>query len=133
MNESAEVAPESPPPRLRAARIGLLQTVVTAALVGMVLVSGRGAVSGVVGGSALMYASLLLQHLAFGMAVRGGARSGLAIGLFLLKLTLLLAVAAIGLKTTLLAPMSFAAGASTLLLAIVIDACYGTGSAFRAR
>ena len=41
--------------------------------------------------------------------------------------------AAVGLGTTLLAPMSFAAGASTLLLAIVIDACYGGGSASGAR
>ena len=48
-------------------------------------------------------------------------------------LLLLLAVAAVGLGTTLLAPMSFAAGASTLLLAIVIDACYGGGSASGAR
>lgn len=124
---------EDPPPRLRAARIGVFQAIVTVAMVAVVLATGRGAVSGVVGGAALMYASLLLQHLAVGLVLRGGARSGLAIGLFLLKLTLLLAVAAIGLKTTLLAPMSFAAGASSLLLAIVIDACYGTGSAFRAR
>ena len=122
-------AAERPAPRLRAARIGLWQAVVTLAVTGVVLVSGRGSVAGVVGGAALMYASLLLQHLAVGLVLRGGARSGLAIGLFALKLVLLLAVAAIGLRTTLLAPMSFAAGASTLLLAIVIDACYGSGSA----
>ena len=128
-----EPAGEGAPPRLRAARIGVLQAVVTAATVATVVMTGRGSVAGVIGGAALMYASLLLQHLAFGLAVRGGARSGLAIVLFLLKLTLLLGVAALGLKTTLLAPMSFAAGASTLLLAIVIDACYGSGSASRAR
>lgn len=121
------------PARLRAVRIGTFQLAATAAMVGVVLASGRGAISGVVGGAALMYASLLLQHVAVGLVLRGTARSGLAIGLFVLKLTLLLGVAAIGLKTTLLAPMSFAAGASTLLLAIVIDACYGSGSAFRAR
>lgn len=134
MNDIAEqTAPDDPPLRLRAARIGLFQAIATAAMVGLVVASGRGAVSGVVGGAVLMYASLLLQHRAVGMVLRGGTRSGLAIGLFLLKLVLLLAVAAIGLKTTLLAPMSFAAGALTLLLAIVIDACYGTGSAARAR
>lgn len=121
------------PSRLRAGRIGLLQALVTTAMVATVVTTGRGSVSGIVGGAVLMYTSLLLQHLAFGLAVRGGARSGVAIVLFLLKLTLLLAVAAIGLKTTLLAPMSFATGASTLLLAIVIDACYGSGSASRAR
>jgi hypothetical protein len=124
---------ERPAPRLRAVRIGLWQAVTTIAMAGVVLVSGRGSVPGVVGGAALMYASLLLQHLAVGLLLRGGARSGLAIVLFVLKLLLLLAVAAIGLRTTLLAPMSFAAGASTLLLAIVIDACYGSGSASGAR
>ena len=134
MNDAAdESASADPPPRLRAARIGVIQAIATVAMVVLVVASGRGAVSGVVGGALLMYASLLLQHRAVGMVLRGGTRSGLAIGLFLLKLLLLLAVAAIGLKTTLLAPMSFAAGASTLLLAIVIDACYGTGSASRAR
>lgn len=126
-------AAERPAPRLRAARIGLWQAGVTIAMVAVVLVGGRGSVPGVVGGAALMYASLLLQSLAVGMVLRGGARSGLAIGLFVLKLLLLLAVAAVGLGTTLLAPMSFAAGASTLLLAIVIDACYGGGSASGAR
>lgn len=133
MNDTAEAPADGPPPRLRAARIGVLQAVATVAMSGIVLATGRGAVSGVVGGAVLMYASLLLQHRAVGMVLRGGTRSGLAIALFLVKLTLLLAVAAIGLKTTLLAPMSFAAGASTLLLAIVIDACYGNGSASRAR
>lgn len=132
MNDTVETGSEAPPPRLRAVRIGILQAVATVVMAGGVVLSGRGAVSGVIGGALLMYASLLLQHLAFGMAVRRGARSGLAIALFVLKLTLLLGVAAIGLRTTLLAPMSFAAGASTLLLAIVIDACYGSGSAFRA-
>lgn len=133
MNDAAdESASADPPPRLRAARIGAIQAIATVAMVGLVVASGRGAVSGVVGGALLMYASLLLQHRAVGMVLRGGTRSGLAIGLFLLKLLLLLAVAAIGLKTTLLAPMSFAAGASTLLLAIVIDACYGNRSASRA-
>jgi hypothetical protein len=137
MSDVREIEPDpadgAPPPRLRAGRIGVLQAVVTATMVATVVIARRGSVAGVVGGAALMYASLLLQHLAFGLAMRGGARSGLAIGLFLLKLTLLLGVAAIGLKTTFLAPMSFAAGASTLLLAIVVDACYGSGSASRAR
>ena len=118
---------------LRVARIGLWQAGVTVVMAALVLVSGRGSVPGVLGGAILMYASLLLQHLAVGLVLRGGARSGLAIVLFVLKLLLLLAVAAIGLRTTLLAPMSFATGATTLLLAIVIDACYGHGSASGAR
>jgi len=36
----------------------------------------------------------------------------------------LIALVMVGLRTTMVAPMSFAAGASTLLLAIVLDACY---------
>ena len=64
-----------------------------------------------------------------GIALRPGRNRGLAVGVFMLKLSLLLVLALIGLRTNLLAPMSFAAGASTLLLAIVIDACYGNRSA----
>ena len=125
--------PEGLPNRLPAARIGLWQAGATAVLVVAALASGRGSAAGILGGAVLMYASLLLQHLAFGMAVRGGARSGFAVGLFLVKLSLLLAVAAIGLRTTWLAPMSFAAGASTLLLAIVLETCYPRRSASRPR
>lgn len=122
---------DAPAPRLRAAAIGVWQAVATAILVAASLATGRGSPWGIVAGAALLYTSLLLQHLAVGLVLRGGARSGLAVGLFLLKLALLIGVAAIGLRTTLLAPMSFAAGASTLLLAIVLDTCYGTRSASR--
>src|SRR4051794_10160856 len=117
-----------PAPRLRAARIALWQATVTLALVGLSLGSGRGSPLGITGGAALLYTSLLLQHLAIGIALRPGRRAGLAVGLFVLKLAILLGVAVVGLKTSLLAPMSFAAGASTLLLAIVIDTCYGNRS-----
>ena len=126
-------APEAPPNRLPIVRIGLWQAVAVAAMIAAAVGAGRGSPAGIVGGALLMFVSLLLQHLAFGMAVRGGGRSGVAVGLFLLKLTLLLAVAAIGLQTTLVAPMSFAAGASTLLLAIVIETCYPRRSASRPR
>lgn len=119
---------ESPAPRLRAVRIGLIQLAVTAALVGLSLATGRGAPSGIIGGAVLLYASLLLQSLAVGLVLRPGGRPAIGLGLFLLKLGLLLGVALIGLRTSLLAPMSFAAGATTLLLAIVIDTCYGTRS-----
>ena len=119
---------DGPVPRLHAARIGLWQAAATLVLVGLSFVSGRGSPAGIVGGAVLLYTSLLLQHLAIGIALRPGRRRALAVGLFLLKLTILLVVAIVGLRTTLLAPMSFAAGASTLLLAIVIDTCYGTRS-----
>jgi len=120
---------DAPVPRLRAARIGLWQAAATIALVGLSVASGRGSPGGIIGGAALLYASLLLQHLAIGIALRPGRKRGLAVGMFMVKLSLLLLVAIVGLRTNLLAPMSFAAGASTLLLAIVIDACYGNRSA----
>jgi len=120
------------PPRLQAGRIALWQAGFTALLVGASVVTGRGSPLGIVGGAALLYLSLLLQSLAVGLAL-GGARTGFAVVLFVLKLGLLLAVAAIGLQTTLLAPMSFAVGATTLLLAIVADTCYGTRPAARPR
>ena len=121
-------APDAPAPRLRAGRIGLWQAAVTLVLVASSIVTGRGSPAGVVGGAVLLYSSLLLQHLAIGIALRPGRRQGLAVGLFLLKLSILLLVALVGLRTTLLAPMSLAAGVSTLLLAIVIDTCYGNRS-----
>jgi hypothetical protein len=119
---------DSPAPRLRAARIGLIQLTVTAALVILSLATGRGAPSGIIGGAALLYASLLLQSLAVSFALRPGGRPAIGLGLFVLKLGILLGIALVGLRTSLLAPMSFAAGATTLLLAIVIDTCYGNRS-----
>lgn len=124
---------ETPAPRLRAGPIGLWQAAFAGALVVATLVSGRGSPLGVVVGAVLLYLSLLLQSLAVGLVLGGGTRSGLAVALFVLKLGLLIAVAAIGLRTTLLAPMSFAAGATTLLLAIVADTCYGNRPAARPR
>jgi hypothetical protein len=126
-------APEEPANRLPIVRIAVWQAGAVAAMITVAVASGRGSPAGIVSGALLMFVSLLLQHLAFRLAVRGGARSGAAIGLFLVKLTLLLAVAAVGFQTTLLAPMSFAAGASTLLLAIVIDSCYPRRSTSRPR
>lgn len=127
------VVDESPAPRLRAGRIGLWQLALTVALIVASLVAGRGSPVGIAGGAALLYLSLLLQHWAVGLVLGGGGRSGVAIALFVLKLSLLLLVAAIGLRTTLLAPMSFAAGATTLLLAIVLDTCYGNRPSPRPR
>jgi hypothetical protein len=124
---------EAPATRLRAGRIGLWQLAATVVAVAGSLATGRGSPLGIVGGAALLYVGLLLQNLAVSLVLRGGARSGLAVGLFVLKLSLLLAVASIGLQTTLLAPMSFAVGATTLLLAIVADTCYGNRPASRPR
>ncbi|MEW6269082.1 MAG: hypothetical protein AB1689_07250 [Thermodesulfobacteriota bacterium] len=110
--------------RLRAGRIALWQASATAALAAASLVSRRGSPASILLGACVLYGSLLLQHLAVGFALRARPRPELAVGLFLLKLSLLLALVAIGLGTSVVAPMSFAVGASTLLLAIVLDACY---------
>jgi len=118
-------ATEGGPAVLRLGRIVRVQAAATTLLVATSLATGRGSPASIVAGAALLLASLLLTHLALGLAVRGGRRPGAAIGLFLAKLGLLLAVAAIGLRTSAIAPMSLAAGATTLLLAIVVDACYG--------
>jgi hypothetical protein len=109
---------------LRIGRIVVVQAAGTAALVGGSLATGRGSPGSILAGAALLLASLLLTHFALGVALRR-RRPGVAVGLFLAKLGLLLAVAAVGLGTSAIAPMSLAAGASTLLLAIVADACYG--------
>ncbi|HEY8516965.1 MAG TPA: hypothetical protein VIS07_15760 [Candidatus Binatia bacterium] len=115
---------EGTSPRLRAGRIALWQAGATVLLVVASLASGRGSPVSIVFGAALLYASLRLQQLAVGFALRARPRPELAVGLFLLKLSLLIALVMVGLRTTMVAPMSFAAGASTLLLAIVLDACY---------
>jgi len=115
---------DRPASRLRAARIAVWQAGATTALVVGSLLTERGSPASVALGAGVLFASLLLQHLAVGFALRARPRPGLAVGLFVLKLSLLLAIVAVGLRTSLVAPMSFAAGASTLLLAIVVDACY---------
>lgn len=125
--------PPGPAQRLRVGRIAAFQAVATAILSIGSSATGRGSPGSIVAGAGLLFSSLLLQHLAASLALRGGRRPAVAMGLFLLKLGLLLGIAAVGLGTSLIAPMSFASGASTLLLAIVVDACYGTGSARQTR
>lgn len=110
---------------LRLGRIVLLQGLATGGLVVASLASGHGSPGSVLAGAALVLASLLLTYLAFGMALRRRRRPVVAFGLFAAKLGLILLIVALGLGTTAIAPMSLAAGASTLLLAIVVDACYG--------
>jgi hypothetical protein len=83
-------------------------------------------------GAGLLAASLGLQAWATRVAL-GGRRPALAVGLFTLKLALLVGVAWLGLSSRRIPPMSFAAGATTLLLAIVVEACYGDWSARRGR
>lgn len=94
---------------------------------------GRGSIASLLAGGAAMLGSLVLQRFTVSMALRQDRRSGLAILFLLLKLTLVLAIIYIGFQTTLLAPMSFAAGATSLPVAIVLDVCYLEGSSRRSR
>jgi hypothetical protein len=111
-------------------RIARWQLVVVALLVALSVVTRRGSPVSIVSGAALLYASFALQRLSIAIAFRSGKR-GFAIGLFLLKLGLLLGVAVVGLSSDVIAPMSFAVGASSLLLAIVLEACYRGRSSSR--
>jgi hypothetical protein len=90
--------------------------------------SGRGSVGGILLGAALLAASLLLQTWAT-RAAFGGSSGSLAVAIFTLKLGLLVGVGALALRMTGVGAMSFAAGATTLLLAIVVETCYADWSA----
>ena len=94
---------------------------------------GRGSVPSLVAGGAAMLGSLILQRFTVSMALRQDRSSGLAIPFLLLKLGLVLALIYVGFQTTLLAPMSFAAGATSLPVAIVLDVCYLEWSSRRSR
>lgn len=88
------------------------------------LATGLGSPAGLVAGAGLFAASFVLQALATRFALSADRRPALAVGLFTAKLALLVGLAAWCLAGPGLEPMSFAAGATTLLLAIVLDACY---------
>ena len=99
---------------------------------GLVLL-GRGSIASLLAGGAAMLGSLILQRFTVSLALRQNRSSGLA-GLFLLlKLGLVLALIYVGFQTTLLSPMSFAAGATSLPVAIVLDVCYFEWSLRRSR
>jgi len=109
---------------MRRARIVLWQVLVVGLVVLGVLATGRGSAIGVVAGGAVLTASMLLQDFALGAAFRLRRRPMLALALFVTKLLLLLGVVLIGLRDQRLDPLSFAVGATTLLLAIVVEAWY---------
>jgi len=94
--------------------------------------SGRGSAAGILFGAGLLGGSLLLQTWATSAAFGRPGRPSVAVAIFTLKLGLLVGVAAFGLGVTRVPPMSFAVGATTLLLAIVVETCYADRSARRA-
>lgn len=106
-------------PRLLAIQAGFV-----AAMAGFSLASGLGSPTGILAGAGVFASSFVLQALATRFALSANRRPALAVGLFTAKLALLVGLAAWCLAGPGLDPMSFAAGATTLLLAIVLDACY---------
>ena len=118
---------------LRAGSIAGIQ--VAAVVLGSVVLAllGRGSLASLAAGAAFMQASFLLQRFAVRSAFQPGRSPGVAIGLIQLKLVLILGLLYVGLTTSLLGPASFAAGATTLPMAIVIDVCYFDWSRRRAK
>lgn len=85
---------------------------------------GRGSIGSLVAGAAVMLISLILQRFAVSAAFRRNRRPGVALLFLLSKLALVLGLIYVGFQTTLLGPLSFAAGATSLPVAIVLDVCY---------
>lgn len=119
--------------RLRLGPIAGFQAAVLAVGTLVLWALGRGSIASLIAGGVAMLGSLVLQRFTVSMALRPDRPSGLAILFLLLKLSLVLAIIYIGFQTTLLAPMSFAAGATSLPVAIVLDVCYLEGSSRRSR
>ncbi len=89
---------------------------------------GRGSTPSLLAGAGFMLASLTLQRFAVQAAFRRGRSPGRALFFVVLKLALVLGVLYVGLQTALLGPVSFAAGATSLPMAIVADVCYQSWS-----
>lgn len=133
LEESAVDEPLLPPRRLHLLRIFGWQSAIAAALMAASASVGRGSPGGIAAGAVVLAASLVLQAWATRAALGRKRRPALAFSLFSLKLALLMGVAAYGLTRAAVPPMSFAAGATTLLVAIVIDTCYDDATSSRAR
>ncbi len=119
--------PMVPGAPLRLRSILLWQTVAIGCGIGVQVYLDRGAPFSVFLGAFLMSGSLVLSRLAFRYATQKKKRPFLAMFFFFLKLALFLGLAIFGLSGQLLGAMSFAAGATTLPMAIVADACYPIG------
>ena len=87
-------------------------------------VLGQGSVPSLLFGGGVMLGSLILQRFAVSMALRAERKPAIAILLMFAKLAAVLALIYVGFHTEWLAPMSFAAGITSLPLAIVLDVCY---------
>ncbi len=119
--------PTRPGAPLRLSSILFWQAFAVVCGVAGLLFLDRGAPTSLVLGAALMTGSLMLSRQAFFFATRNQKRPYLSMLFFFLKLALFLGLAMFGLSGQLLGAMSFAAGATTLPMAIVADACYPIG------
>lgn len=119
--------PTVPGAPLRLQSILLWQVFAILCGVGFQLAVARGAPLSLFLGAFLMTGSLVLSRQALSYATRTEKRPVLAMFFFFLKLALFLGLAIFGLSGQLLGPMSFAAGATTLPMAIVADTCYPIG------
>jgi len=113
-----------PRPGFRKERMFLWQLVATLALAALAAALRRGSPLGIACGALFLSGSFLLQDLAFSAAFRRKRHPALAVGLLLLKLGAVLGLAVLGLRSGHIDPLSFALGATTLLLAIVTETCY---------
>jgi hypothetical protein len=119
--------PTVPGAPLRLRSILLWQTFAVVCGIGVQVTVARGAPVSLFLGAFLMTGSLVLSQQALRFATRSKKRPFLAMFFFFLKLALFLGLAIFGLSGQLLGAMSFAAGATTLPMAIVADTCYPLG------
>jgi hypothetical protein len=115
----------------RTPRLLAWQAITAGGLVVGAAATGIGSPRGIAFGAAFLATSFVLQLWATSAALGRSRRPGLAVLLFSLKLGLLLLLATAGLAVLEIPPMSFAVGATTLLVAIVVETCYTTRSARR--
>ena len=113
-----------PPARLRLREIATWQAAFLALGALALALAQRGSIPSLLLGGGTMFASLVLQRYAVAAALRRDGQPALAVFLTLLKLAGVLILLYVGFQTVLLGPVSFAAGATTLLMAIVLDVCY---------
>ena len=118
-------APSAPHSRT-ARRVLAWQAGFLVTFVGLSMGTGRGDPKSIAAGGLVLSASFLLQGWAVTAALGRTRRPGVAAAGFSLKLLLVLGLVSIGLGSRRIAPMSFAAGATSLLLAILADTCYGS-------
>ena len=111
----------------RVASIICWQLIVAVVGITVQLCWGRGDPGSLLAGAALLTASMLLSRQALNFAIRQQKRPILSMLMFFLKLALFFGVAIFGLADQALGAMSFAAGATTLPMAIVADTCYPIG------